>query len=406
MINRITFKNYRIFKSKQDLEIKPITIIFGKNNSGKSAVLKLPLLIKNSLECKSNEVFELEDTLGTRLCQERKDVVYNRGFMPVSIDLADTQHDLMFSYSFVVDSSTINQESNIEKWALKNEESKWVIERKDSLFYSIHHNTEAPVDALLNFEGVCPTEFNGTEISKLVDSLRFNLDYIAAIRCTPENYQTLSKPVKEHSFADGRNNYQHLLLDSTTNNKFLIEKVSQWYESYFDGWKLEIDQSRQPICHIGMRHDDMMKQTSIKAHISDTGVGIIQSLPIITRVCRPCSTSTLIVLEEPESHLHPAAHAGMAQLIADSTLEDHNKRYLIETHSQNFLLRLRRLVAEGYLPLDSIALYYVEFDTSNRTSNLKQVKLHEDGSVGNWPKGVFEETLPEAIAIRKAQRQV
>lgn len=55
---------------------------------------------------------------------------------------------------------------------------------------------------------------------------------------------------------------------------------------------------------------------------------------------------TLIVVEEPETHLHPAAHGDLAERFVDSFIEDSNKRYLIETHSQNFVLRLRRLIAE------------------------------------------------------------
>ena len=47
MIDNISFKNYKIFKNEQDLEIKPITVIFGKNNTGKSAVLKLPIFIES-----------------------------------------------------------------------------------------------------------------------------------------------------------------------------------------------------------------------------------------------------------------------------------------------------------------------------------------------------------------------
>ena len=50
MINKISFKNYKLFKEKQTLELKPITILIGKNNSGKSAVLKLPVLITSGLE--------------------------------------------------------------------------------------------------------------------------------------------------------------------------------------------------------------------------------------------------------------------------------------------------------------------------------------------------------------------
>lgn len=44
MANRYSFKNYKIFKDEQTLGLRPITIVFGKNNSGKSALLKFPLM--------------------------------------------------------------------------------------------------------------------------------------------------------------------------------------------------------------------------------------------------------------------------------------------------------------------------------------------------------------------------
>lgn len=49
MVYRICFKNYKIFRQWQMLELRPITILIGKNNSGKSAVLKLMTVIEGAL---------------------------------------------------------------------------------------------------------------------------------------------------------------------------------------------------------------------------------------------------------------------------------------------------------------------------------------------------------------------
>ena len=77
MINKISFKNYKLFKEKQTLELKPITILIGKNNSGKSAVLKLPTLIEGSLSGEFTQPFENEyECVRIRLNSE--DDFYNR----------------------------------------------------------------------------------------------------------------------------------------------------------------------------------------------------------------------------------------------------------------------------------------------------------------------------------------
>jgi predicted ATPase len=116
----------------------------------------------------------------------------------------------------------------------------------------------------------------------------------------------------------------------------------------------------------------------------------------------PVEESNLIIIEEPETHLHPAAHGNLAERFVDSYLEDKNRSYLIETHSQNFVLRMRRLVAEGKMKPEQIAIYYVDFDYEQNISNLEDIVVHEDGSVEKWPEGVFGEAVIEARAIMNA----
>jgi predicted ATPase len=81
MVSEIQFTNYKIFKEKQSLKLKPITVLLGKNNSGKSAVAKLPLLIGNLL---NGELLNWKIKVGSdsknsvELGSGFKDLVYNR----------------------------------------------------------------------------------------------------------------------------------------------------------------------------------------------------------------------------------------------------------------------------------------------------------------------------------------
>lgn len=112
----------------------------------------------------------------------------------------------------------------------------------------------------------------------------------------------------------------------------------------------------------------------------------------------------LNIFEEPETHLHPAAHAEMIEYIA-SKIKLNNKLSLIETHSLNFILRLRLMVANGELNSEDVALYYVDFNKENGVSNLKEVTIKDDGSVSEWPNDIFNEALEETLKIRNAQMQ-
>lgn len=185
----------------------------------------------------------------------------------------------------------------------------------------------------------------------------------------------------------------------STDKKY-FSQISNFIKNKFEGWELSIEVD-------GGRKDKpaiiYLENKNLKINVSQVGMGISQVLPLIIRAYKPCDAKTLIIVEEPESHLHPFAHAQIAQLFFDSLLIDKNKKYLIETHSQNFVLRLRRLIAEGKLVPDDLALYYVDFNEENNESELKRIIIDENGNVDYWPEGIFSESLDETIGIRTAQ---
>lgn len=346
MITRIEFENYRIFKQKQQFDIKPITIVFGKNNSGKTALLKLPLLVENLFKAsptgtvspKNNEV---------RLFHEYRDLIYRRATNEVKLTVSFDDGQV----------ETISFHVDIDKMVF------------DSLIHNNH---------LMN-----------------------KIDYIGPIRLTePDSDVRTTNDDIVLSGIDGANMYQVLLRDAVSDTPMVSSSVAQWYRDTFDGWYVDVDKSLQPVYNVVMRHDN-----GLKTPINDCGTGIIQSLPIVVRACSPCQEPTLIVLEEPETHLNPSAHANLCQLISESAQKDKNKKYLIETHSQTFILRLQYLLAAGKLNVDDVAIYFVHFDEEIGSSLLQKVDVNADGSIPNWPQGMFAEVLEEALAINSIRNK-
>jgi len=340
MLKRIEFENYRIFKKKQVLDIKPITILFGKNNAGKSAVLKLPSLIASINHSETRENF-YTSYRGVRICETYRDLIYGKAANAVYIkSLSD------------------NNET-------------------ETMF---HVDIDKPV-------------FDKYKRDVKNPNVHSYLDYIGPFRDEPNLDLRIEPQTPRRSDVKGINTYQVLLRDMKTPARSVCNKVSGWYQDNFDGWSVEVNDKQDPIYHIEM------KNNGFSIPIQDCGTGIIQSLPIVIRACQKAETPTLVVLEEPESHLNPAAHAELCQLIVDSTEEDENKRYLIETHSHTFILRLQRLLAEGKLSPDNVALYYVQYNEVERSSQLERIEMMQDGSIPQWPKGIFEEVMDEILAI-------
>ncbi len=109
----------------------------------------------------------------------------------------------------------------------------------------------------------------------------------------------------------------------------------------------------------------------------------------------------IIVSHFPEADLHPVSHGAISERICESVKET-GSHYLINTHSQNFILRIRRMIAEGRFDKNDFALYYIEREDG--LSTIKKIDVDEFGSVEGWPKGFFSETLDECIAIRYAEK--
>jgi predicted ATPase len=153
--------------------------------------------------------------------------------------------------------------------------------------------------------------------------------------------------------------------------------------------------------------------TGFQVSLSDTGAGFSQALPIIVqhfayRIGR--IKSPVLIVEQPELHLHPAAHGALADLVLETSQP--NRRWpsalcIAETHSEQFIMRLRRRIAEGCDP-ESISLLSINhldsLEAGTVVDPVRQIKFDEKGNPDSWPAGVFEETLADLTAMRRSAR--
>lgn len=375
MIKKIFFKNYKSFKERQELELRPLTILIGKNSSGKSSIAKLPTLIENSLRGTFPDPLLLENN-GVELGAEFKDLIYGRTRIgSLEIGMEDENEKL----EVVIASGTRTKDlPEIFSWKLTNASGETSKNEDD------------------NFAGFT---LQSEEDKGSIKSLKLITEYIGPFRVLPERaYKRPNTSLIDKVGIKGAEAYSLLIQDSLTREKKLLSKISNWYALNFDGWGIKVNDEKDPFFQI-----ELTKNSELNINIKDVGQGIGQSLPLVVRAFMDNSDETLIIIEQPELHLHPGAHGSLAELFADS-LKEKNCRYLIETHSQNFILRLRRLVAEGKLDKDDLVIYSIEFNESTNSNNLKRIEVDQLGEVNYWPKNVFNESLDEALAIRRAQK--
>lgn len=375
MIRKISFKNYKSFKDKQELELRPITVLIGKNSSGKSAIAKLTTLIENSLIGESEAPLKWTGyDNGVELGAEFEDLLYGRSKIgQLELELANEEEDLKLIIS------TDKGIPKIFSWTLNGIEKSGFEE---------------------NFLGF---NLQTTDNDLKIRTLSLNSDYIGPLRISPS--RELSELDITTSFDKvgytGALAYNILLQDGLNTLHPLVDSINDWFKNNFDGWGIQLNKEKDPFFQIEITRE----KANVNINLKDVGQGMSQALPLIVKAKMESKNVELIPIEQPELHLHPAAHGSLAELFVES-LESGLKNYLIETHSQNFILRLRRLIAEKKYPWfteKSFALYYVDFDNKKEMSVLRRINIDDLGKVDYWPKDIFSETLVETTALRDAQ---
>jgi predicted ATPase len=196
---------------------------------------------------------------------------------------------------------------------------------------------------------------------------------------------------------DGRQAPQWLRADPG-----LMDETASWYEENMDGWRLSLVQSNETFnLRAGL-------SKAMATNLAHAGEGLKQVLPVVVhqlwrqRQEQKDRETFLDVVEHPDLHLHAAAQAPLADLFIGTALQGRGV-VLVETHSEQILLRLQRRIAEGVLPHSLVALYFVEVTAEG--SRLRPIVLSPDGEVEWWPEGVFEESFQEVAAMSRAQRR-
>lgn len=395
MISYIDFERYRIFSGRQHLRLAPLTVVFGRNNTGKSAVLRLPMLIRSAMNCETDNVFEKKARNGVVLCDEYRDVVYGKGNQAVGLHFGDESGEAEVNVKFIAENVGGMSHSRLEKISVRNGEQKMEAAVDDNGSLTMENGE------IVDFNGLTPKSEPGKSIAKAAfGKIDMAIDYIGPVRWQPLRFLEKEAHPDDLSGIDGKTAYTYLVNDSQNVRHSLLDNVSEWYRNNFGGWQVEVGNSRSPVYTIELINDHLPSN-----NILDTGFGIQQSLPIVVAAYRKYEKPTLVIIEEPETHLNPSVHAEIGQLLAISAKEDRDKRFLVETHSLNLMIRLRTLIAKGQLKIEDVALYYVDYDMVKSCSQLREVTIKENGEVENWPEHMFKETLREALTLRSAQME-
>ncbi len=384
-LDEVAFRGYKAFpggngegERMQRLTLAPLTLVFGKNNSGKSVVVRLPRLLLGALAGDDEELLPLE-VRGIKYGGRFVDLIHGGDFFGRPAFKVRATHDgerLDFAAT-LYSSSALAADEPPELWAyrMSSPEQLELIDQEGS-----------------SFRGLLPTDARWDRWRHAASAALDRMIHLGPTRATIQPSYVEERPAK--LAIDGQQAPQWLRADAA-----LADAAGVWFEEHMEGWRLSLSRSNESFT---LR---VKKSESMKANLARAGEGLQQVLPVVVHQLqrqRSATSGFLDVVEQPEIHLHAAAQAPLADLFIDTALTGRGT-VLVETHSQPLLLRVQRRIAEGRISPDRVALYFV--DVTSKGSILRRIGLSPDGEVEWWPEGVFEEDFQEVAAIRRAQRR-
>lgn len=415
--NRLDLKRYKPFQSTCRLDIRPLTILVGANNAGKSALARaIPMFagaLRGSASAKPVTGIPLE-SFGLNHGDSFEDLIADRSVHGNLCIQADFQH---INDPFVFKAEVQNVVSPGEEtrqvvtlWELDLQGGRRVMLDRPVLESDRYRCaiSNAPPERIfqcqVNWDGLLPRidwpDTPPPELQGLDEGLDVISEWSRGVRylCSPRELIASPFHTPERSLnALGANGREAPRLMAVSED--LQRKVRRWFQDAF-GLRLEVRQQGD-ISLVEVRE----KGARTPVAISQAGQGLSQVLPVAVQ----CMTANeqgpgVDIVEHPEAELHPRAHASVADLLIDH-LPGRIRPVVIETHSEVLLLRIRRRVAQGRLDPEDVAIYWVYRDEEIGSAALRPVKITPDGEVTDWPEGVFLEDYEEVVAIRQAARQ-
>ncbi len=223
-----------------------------------------------------------------------------------------------------------------------------------------------------------------------------NINYIGPLRATPQRYYFLdgSNTISTFGYRSGER-----IAEILKGSKDIDNMVNEWMMHF--GLNVKVKEFKDVI------HKIKVRQNSLNLDLPDVGFGVSQILPIlIDGVLFGDDTTT--IMEQPEIHLHPKMQAELADFFINVVKRNNNdtkgttRRYVIETHSEYIMKRIRRRIAEGMIAPEDVAIYFVEPRNKKLKKEAKIIRtfVENDGTI-EWPEDFYMTELEDEMAFFK-----
>ena len=420
MLKELKLSNFRLFDDEVTVRFRPITVLIGRNNSGKSSIVKFLLMLRQSLNKDSSHFLSPEGNevnLGNFSGLKNASIKTNPSIKKESLCFELTAKEKQTSGNVVasyIQGKKSNNEKNMdmelsyttsaevsyqkkEKNAKKHE-VKVFYNGKEQLFRNKDNPEEDNIN-LLDFSKELEAGEEGIEkdaTRDIVKTLRDNINnlrHLLPVRGNEKSIIVIQDPPFIHVGQDGKYTLAYLQ-KIKSNNKDKYNFILHHMQNIAGIDKVEFKKLESNLSECLAKN----KVTSAEVLIGHFGFGVTQCLPIFVQGIMMSPYSSLMV-EEPEAHLHPTAQLDLGSFFAE-LWDQYQAGSIIETHSENILLRLRCLISNGKLKAEDVSVAFFYFDENRKQPAIKNLDIKEDGSMEKGlPMEFFGGNLEEFLKM-------
>ena len=433
MITHIRMKNFKSWKDSGEVQLAPLTGFFGTNSSGKSSLLQMLLLLKQTAERSDAEEVIFFGNEGT---------LVNLGNFQEVIHGHQHNEKLVFEFSCYIqtafeievkgrkpdgnigsvrvpiDNFTFNttilgevMKTMIEEFCYSFKscglsEFKWQSGRLKYIdLLGEQHIQRSNVFNCYGGPHQSQSHYQLNTLSRAFEEKLNNVYYLGPVRVDPRRRYDWHGEHPQHIKQWGNQTIDALLSARVRKLKTMHgddevaidDKISDWLQQMDLAHSFTLDLTSQGTTNYEVRIQKTPSSPPVT--LVDMGYGLAQFLPVLV-LCFYAPEGSTLILEQPGIHLHPMVQSQLADLLIE-VVNDRKLQILVESHSEHLLSRLQLRVAEEKIAANQTALYFCE--NENGTSKIKPLELDELGNIKNWPKDFFGNVRGDLLKMTREQ---
>jgi predicted ATPase len=451
MLKQLRIQNFKGWKDTGHIRMSPITLFFGANSSGKSSIGQFLMMLKQTVESSDrksvfypggkNSAVQLgsfQEMLFQHNIENKISFEYE-WILPQKIEFKDTVSGKLYSGNKLNFQASVGL-YNKEQFALALDYLKYDMAENENLTLSIimekksgtrlEYKVESPQYSLVRNQGRGwepgpPVRFYGfpdevVAYYQNADFVQFlnlsheklfhSVSYLGPLRTKAERLYSWAGIEPENTGYSGENTIAAILAARTRKIGLGPRRPAKSFETIIamqlKNMGLIDDFQVKSISDVRQEYEVKVKTKGSVDFVGlpDVGFGVSQVLPVLVQ-CFYAPAGSIILMEQPELHLHPSAQSALADVMIDvinskENGADRNIQLIIETHSEHFLRRLQRRIAENVISEDKVSVYFA--NTSKTPASLDPLKIDLFGNILNWPDNFFGDEMEDITAQSEA----